>query len=219
MPLGFPRGSAGKESACNMGDVGLIPGLGRCPGEGNSYPLQYSGLKNSTDCTVHGVTKGGTRLSDFDLTLHALRRRSIGGAHLFTITALERRGDRTRGSAGLSALTSYSLKLKTFFKQAGRMSWGFFFNLLLLLFLSFLVWNNFRCTKEQQRCGTAFPRVLTQPLLLLMSCLLTSGTFVKTKKQTWAQSCYWRTDFAHLWYFPLMPVLCARIQSRMPPSI
>jgi len=38
MPLGFPHGSAGKESACNMGDVGLIPGLGRCPGEGNSYP-------------------------------------------------------------------------------------------------------------------------------------------------------------------------------------
>ena len=138
MPLGFPRGSAGKESACNAGDVGSIPGLGRCPREGNSYPLQYSGLKNSTDCTVHGITKGGTRLSD--LTLHALRRRSIGGAPLFAITTLERRGDRTRGSAGPSTLTSYSLKLKTFFKQAGRMSWFFFFfNLFLLLLLSFLV--------------------------------------------------------------------------------
>ena len=43
--LGFPGGSAGKESACNVGDLGSIPGLGRSPGEGNGYPLQYSGLK------------------------------------------------------------------------------------------------------------------------------------------------------------------------------
>ena len=94
MPLGFLHSSAGKEPACNVGDVGLIPGLGRCPGEGNSYPLQYSGPKNSMDCTVHGVTESGTRLSDSDLTLHALRRRSIGGAPLFTVTALESHGDR-----------------------------------------------------------------------------------------------------------------------------
>ena len=46
-----PCGSAGKESACNVGDLGLIPGLGRSPGEGKGYPLQYSGLENSTDCT------------------------------------------------------------------------------------------------------------------------------------------------------------------------
>ena len=45
--LGFPGGSAGKESACNAGDLGLIPGLGRSPGEGKGYPLQYSGLENS----------------------------------------------------------------------------------------------------------------------------------------------------------------------------
>ena len=49
--LGFPCGSAGKESACNAGDLGLIPGLGRCPGEENTYPLQYSSLENSMDCT------------------------------------------------------------------------------------------------------------------------------------------------------------------------
>ena len=48
-----------------MGDLGLIPGLGRSPGEGNGYPLQYSGLENSTDCIVHGVAKSWTRLSDF----------------------------------------------------------------------------------------------------------------------------------------------------------
>ena len=55
--LGVPGGSAGKESACNVGDLGLVPGLGRSPGEGNGYPLQYSGQENSMDCTVHGVTE------------------------------------------------------------------------------------------------------------------------------------------------------------------
>ena len=59
--LGFPRGSAGKESACNVGDLGLIPGLGRSPGEGKGYPFQCSGLENSIDCIVHGVTKSQTR--------------------------------------------------------------------------------------------------------------------------------------------------------------
>ena len=65
MFLGFPGGSAGKESACSVGDLGLIPGLGRSPGEGNSYPLQYSGLENSMDCKVHGVSKSQTRLRGF----------------------------------------------------------------------------------------------------------------------------------------------------------
>ena len=54
--MGFPDSSAGKESACNVGDLGSIPGLGRSPGEGKGYPLQYSGLENSTDCIVHGDT-------------------------------------------------------------------------------------------------------------------------------------------------------------------
>ena len=60
---GFPDDSDGKESACNAGDLGSIPGLGKSPGEGKGYPFQYSGLENFMDCTVHGVTK--TRLSDF----------------------------------------------------------------------------------------------------------------------------------------------------------
>ena len=63
--LGFPGGSAGKDSACNAGDLGLIPVLGRSPGEGKGYPLQYSGLENSIDYIVHGVTKSWTWLSDF----------------------------------------------------------------------------------------------------------------------------------------------------------
>ena len=51
---GFPCGSAGKESACNVGDLGSIPGLGRLPGEGRDYPLQYSGLENSMDYSPWG---------------------------------------------------------------------------------------------------------------------------------------------------------------------
>ena len=63
--LGFPCGSAGKESACNVGDLGSIPGLGRSPGEGKGYPLWYSGLENSMDYIVHGVAKSQTQLRDF----------------------------------------------------------------------------------------------------------------------------------------------------------
>ena len=62
-------GSAGQESACNAGDLGLIPRLGRSLGEGKSYPLQYSGLENSMDGIVHGVAKSWTRLSDFHFHL------------------------------------------------------------------------------------------------------------------------------------------------------
>ena len=52
--IGFPCGSVDKESACNVGDLGLIPGLGRSPEEGKGSPLQYSGLENSLDCIVNG---------------------------------------------------------------------------------------------------------------------------------------------------------------------
>ena len=61
---GFPQSSVGKESACNAGDPGLIPGLGRSAGEGKGYPLQYSGLENSMDSIVHRVAKSQTQLSD-----------------------------------------------------------------------------------------------------------------------------------------------------------
>ena len=65
---GFPGSSNSKESACNVGDLSSIPGLGRSPREGNHYPLQYSGLENSMDrgawqVTVHGVAKSWTQLS------------------------------------------------------------------------------------------------------------------------------------------------------------
>ena len=64
--LGFPGGSAGKESPYNAEDLGSIPRLGRSPGEGNSYLLQYSGLENSGDYTVHRAAKSWTQKeSDF----------------------------------------------------------------------------------------------------------------------------------------------------------
>ena len=66
---GFPCGSDGKESACHVGDLGSIPEIGRFPGEGNGYPLQYSGLENSIDCIAHGVAKSQTRLSNFHFSL------------------------------------------------------------------------------------------------------------------------------------------------------
>ena len=78
MPEGFLRDSVGKESACNAGDLGLIPGLGRSPGEGNSYPLQYSGLENSMDrgawrATVHGVTESEvTERLSLSLVIHSV---------------------------------------------------------------------------------------------------------------------------------------------------
>ena len=50
--LGYPCGSAGKEYSCNVGDLGLFPGLGGCPGDGKGYPLQYSGLENCMDCKI-----------------------------------------------------------------------------------------------------------------------------------------------------------------------
>ena len=67
--MGFSCGSAGKESACNVGDQGLIPGLRRSLGEGKGYPLQYSGLENSMGCIVHGVAKNQTLLCDFHFTI------------------------------------------------------------------------------------------------------------------------------------------------------
>ena len=72
--MGFPGGSDHKESACNAGDVGLIPGLGRFPGEGNGYPLQYPCLENSMDrgtwwATVHGIANSQTQLKRLTLAL------------------------------------------------------------------------------------------------------------------------------------------------------
>ena len=75
--LGFPGGSAGKESTCNVGDLGSIPGLGRSPGEGKGYPLQYSGLENSPD---YIYSSRGRKESDTTQQLSLTHSHSSGGA-------------------------------------------------------------------------------------------------------------------------------------------
>ena len=78
--MGFPftGGSAGKKSACNVGDLGSIPGLGRAPGKRKGYPLQYFGLENSVGWKVHGVTKSWTQLNNFHMCHeYVTRRQSI----------------------------------------------------------------------------------------------------------------------------------------------
>ena len=78
--LGFPCGSAGKESAYIAGNLGSSPGLGRSPGEGKGYPLQYSGLENSMYCIVHGVAKSWTWLWYFHF--HSLTSLVNGKMHI-----------------------------------------------------------------------------------------------------------------------------------------
>ena len=81
--MGFPGGSASKESTCNAGNLSSIPGLGRPHGEGNGYPLQYSGLENSKDCII----PWGLKESDTTerLSLHSLFIYGCGGSLLFCV--------------------------------------------------------------------------------------------------------------------------------------
>ena len=90
--LGFSGGSAGKESTCNVGELGSIPGLGRSPGERKGYPLQYSGLENSMDCIVHGVAKSQTRLSKFHFHFHTSLKLKLQyfGHLMWTVNSLEK---------------------------------------------------------------------------------------------------------------------------------
>ena len=75
--LGLPGGLAVKESACNVGDLGSISGLGRSSGEEKGYPLQYSGMENSVDCIVLGVAKSGTLLSNFHFLQKKKKKRKL----------------------------------------------------------------------------------------------------------------------------------------------
>ena len=81
--LGFPCGSAGKDSACNAGDLGLIPGLGRAPGEGKGYPLQYSSLESSMDCIVMGSQRIGHNWVTCTFTFYIVS--SIGRLIIFIL--------------------------------------------------------------------------------------------------------------------------------------
>ena len=99
---GFPCGSAGKESAGNAGDLGSIPGLGRSPGEGKGYPLQYSGLENSMVCRVHRVAKSRTGLSDFHRSFTQI---SIATRGLITTASPSSRLDHHLSSQSASGMS------------------------------------------------------------------------------------------------------------------
>ena len=103
---GFPGGSAGKESACNVGDPGSVPRLGRSPGKGNGYPVRYSGLENSMNCTVHGVAKSWIWLSNFHF--HPQR--------LFLTPKVTKRDPRTQKEAGETTWISLTIRRKLRFK-------------------------------------------------------------------------------------------------------
>ena len=79
----FPCSSASKDSACNVGDLGSIPGLGRSLGKGKDYPLQYSGLENSMSYRIHGVAKSRTQMSNFHSLTHSgyMPRSGIAMSH------------------------------------------------------------------------------------------------------------------------------------------
>jgi len=107
--MALPCGSAGKEPACNAGDLGSIPGFGRSPGEGKGYPLQYSGLENSLDCTVHGVTKSWTWLSNFHFHFlcHIIGTRSKSRSHPYTKAKNYRQHDVRRWESWVTLESIY----------------------------------------------------------------------------------------------------------------
>ena len=107
---GFPHSSAGKESVCNTGDLGPIPGLGRSPGEGKGCPLQYSGLENPMDGIVHGVAESDTT-EQLSLSLHIKKNsiRSFLSAFLST----------TATTANTTVITVRSSS-----SSHGRINWG-----------------------------------------------------------------------------------------------
>ena len=90
--MGFPGGAEVKASACNAGDLGSIPGLGRSPGKGNGNPLQYSCLENPMDgeawwAIVHGIAKSRTQLSDFTHSGENLNYASVGDSCIKRISS------------------------------------------------------------------------------------------------------------------------------------
>ena len=105
---GFPGGSDGKESTCNEGDLGSIPGLRRFPGEKDDYPLQYSGLENSMDCIVHGVAKSQTQLSNFHFTL---RLKCLPPMWETRVSSLGREDLLEKGMASHSSILGFPLWL------------------------------------------------------------------------------------------------------------
>ena len=134
--LGFPSGSAGKESTRNVGDLGSIPRLGKSLGKGKGYPLQYSGLENSTDCIVHGVAKSRTWLTLTSLSLSSLAvwhwvKNSQHVTSTFLLTDIEEAVDRGLADQELGVWASLSVPCSV---QQHTWSWENLFSLESLPF-------------------------------------------------------------------------------------
>ena len=121
--FGFPDSSVGKESACNAEDLGSIPGLGRSPGEGKGYLLQYSGLENSMDCIVQGVTKSQTRLIDFhfqdcvingETSIHTHCLSSLKVCAFFSVNCLQRERTSPEWPGFLHSFRTWPFKAGSF---------------------------------------------------------------------------------------------------------
>ena len=111
---GFPGGSAGKESICNAGDLGSIPGLGRSPGEGKGNPFQYSGLENSKDCIVYGVATSWTWQRDFHQKKEVLINTKTNTRYIFlSLTS----------TWGQFSIYNNSLYLQSILQHSKRMMW------------------------------------------------------------------------------------------------
>ena len=123
--MGFPRDSAGKEFACNVGDLGSIPRFGRSLGEGKGYPVQYSGLENCMDCIVHVVTKNQTWLSDF----HFLRKIKTNHQHKNGLIGLKKQYLFTKGTlvsvrhCSMYLLLTFNWEVYTELSHTNRRLW------------------------------------------------------------------------------------------------
>ena len=117
-----------------MGDLGSIHGFGRSPGEGKAYPLQYSGLENSIDCIIHGVTKSWTQLSDFDFQF------STGEVWKSFTQQVKVTDELLRALDTLKLMAfAFSLKKKKSSRQKQRKDFLLLFLLVLEMYISTLL--------------------------------------------------------------------------------
>ena len=152
--MGFPCGSDGRESACNVGDLGLIPELGRSHGEGEDYPFQYSGLENSVDCIVHGLTKSWTLLSNFHSPLQDPQQAHIPVPQAHQI---HREGRINVGRCGMVVKGASTSSLSS---SISPEPWAVLFILELLVPLSALVLPCSElglCSRHRQTSAHSFP--------------------------------------------------------------
>ena len=156
--------TASRESTCNVGDLGSVPGLGRSPGEGKGYPLQYPGLENSMDCIVHGVTKSQTRLNDFHL------QSKIVASTLAITSKFKESGPMHIGASLLLKISQQVLLTFVLMShqsyathKGGKCSFSWSVSLVKIVAV----------TKKIGRMGTRWKGIINHKIQLLFSCFFT----------------------------------------------